>query len=550
MRLFLLLPFLLLIFIAGCSNDTDSENYDPDDGYTVTIDTLYIDSFFVKNNEFEENREEVAQFYRDRNFKSAWFKEKKPKPQALALIERLKNAESEGLVMDPYDENRIEKLDQYIEEKRYENEDQLDEKMMETDVALTNLYFDYAKRLNVGSLSPDDFSFGYHIKQKELKLGERLDSILRLENVTDPYSSLEPEHKQYRLLRAYLAEYKGIQESGGWPTVNVEKNLKYGDSSATVVDVRKRLFVNRDIPDSMAYFSRSMRFDSMLVYAVVKFQNRHGLEPTGVVNQETAAAMNMSVEDRIQQIIINMERFRWIPNDLGSPHILVNIPAFTLYVRNEDEEIMDMKVVTGKAVTETVLFSDTMEYLEMSPYWNVPSSITNGEILPKAKRNPGYITSQNMEIVAGNDVISPYSVKWGQYEEGNFPYSIRQKPGKSNALGTIKFIFPNQFNIYLHDTNAKYLFDKTERNFSHGCIRVEKPLELAKFVLRDQPEWTEERIQEHRQKSSPERVYLKNKIPVYVLYFTAWVDTDGTLQFRDDLYNHDSEIKQKLFAQR
>jgi murein L,D-transpeptidase YcbB/YkuD len=274
-------------------------------------------------------------------------------------------------------------------------------------------------------------------------------------------------------------------------------------------------------------------FNDNLEAGVKNFQVRHGYTPTGVINAGLVKDMNVPAEKRLRQLLINMERMRWMPNEPRSDNlVVVNIPEFVLHMYEGKNKVWDMNVVVGKEGHNTMMFTGDLNQVVFSPYWNVPPSIVKNEILPALSRNPGYLESQNMEIV-GN--------------EGGLP-SIRQRPGGKNALGRVKFLFPNSFNIYFHDTPAKSLFSQDKRAYSHGCIRLSDPYKMATYLLRNQPEWTPERINEAMNAGSEKFVRLKKPVPVFISYYTAWVDDEGRLNFRDDIYDHDDKIAGKVFT--
>ena len=501
---------------------------------------LPFDSIYIQQSKFVDDKKDVLEFYKNRNYALAWFDKNKPVKHAALLLERLNNVQDDGLIIEHYSFNEINKLKELINKNNL-----TEEQIKQTELMLTNLYFHYARHLNLGLLQPKDVGFNWNIREKSHNLVHVLEEILA-DNGNDPFRRLEPQHKMYRQLKNELKRYRKIEENGGWPVITGIKVLKIGEEHIQVPKIRERLVITGDLSNN----NQSNIYDEELALAVKRFQVRHGLKIDSIFGPQTMGAMNIPVQDRIKQIIVNMERYRWVPDDLGNPHIVVNIPAFELYVREDEKQVLQMKVITGRSVTSTVLFSDSIEYIEMSPYWNVPRSIATKEILPKAKKNRNYITANNFEVLSGSGVVNPRKINWYRYNASNFPYQIRQKPGPTNSLGTIKFIFPNQYNIYLHDTPAKHLFNEAERDFSHGCIRVEKPLELAKYLLRNNPDWDEQKIEAHRKLSTPERVYLDKKVPVYIMYFTAFVDQEGRMNFREDIYKHDDDIVAKYFSQR
>ncbi len=277
----------------------------------------------------------------------------------------------------------------------------------------------------------------------------------------------------------------------------------------------------------------SQVFNDSLVMAVKNFQLRHGYTPDGIVGATMLKEMNVPAKKRLQQLLINMERMRWMPNEPTSDNlIVVNIPEYVLHMYEGKKKVWDMNVVVGKEGHNTTMFTGDLNQVVFSPHWNVPESIVEKEILPKMASNPGYLESQNMEIVK---------------DDGSLP-TIRQKPGGDNALGQVKFLFPNSFDIYFHDTPSKSLFSKDKRAYSHGCIRLSDPTKMAEYLLRNQPEWTSERIFSAMNAEEEKFVKVKKPVPVFITYYTAWVDDNGLLNFRDDIYGHDEKLIKKMFT--
>ena len=322
----------------------------------------------------------------------------------------------------------------------------------------------------------------------------------------------------YKGLEKEIVHYQTIEKKDGWKKIKPQKRgVKLGDSSEVVKNIRKRLLITNESTSS----DTSMVFDKVLEKDIIGYQIRNGLKPDGRPGIETLKTMNVSVQDRIQQLKLNLERCLQLPDDFGEKYILVNIPAFELVAIKKGIPVFYSKIVAGKESDKTAIFKGTMRYVVFAPYWNVPNSIMHKEILPAIAKNPNYLKENNMEWYDGK---------------------IRQKPGPWNALGRVKFIFPNAYNMYMHDTPAKTLFNENSRAFSHGCIRVEQPLKMAMFLLEEQKEWNIERMTAVMELEQETMVVLKEKTAVYILYFTAFIDENGKLNFRKDIYGKDQYL--------
>ncbi|HYH16379.1 MAG TPA: L,D-transpeptidase family protein, partial [Flavisolibacter sp.] len=354
------------------------------------------------------------------------------------------------------------------------------------------------------------------------------DSLIKKKHKDDKY--FEDLNAPYGKLKEQLSHYLGIAAKGGWQPVTIlGKSIKKGTSSPAIVQIKRNLHILGDLP----VIDTTPVFNDTLELAVKSFQERHGYKPDGVIGASFIKELNVPVQQRVQQLLINMDRMRWLPNTPTSDNlIVVNIPEYMLHMYEGKKKVWDMVVVVGKAGHNTMMFNGDLNQVVFSPYWNVPPSIVKNEILPAMERNPGYLASQNMEIVS---------------HEGDLP-TIRQLPGPGNSLGKVKFLFPNSFNIYFHDTPSKSLFERDQRAFSHGCIRLSDPFKMAQYLLRNKPEWTPERIQEAMNAGEEKFVKLKKPVPVIITYYTAWVDDAGRLNFRNDIYKHDQILAKKMFT--
>ncbi|MGW8321495.1 MAG: L,D-transpeptidase family protein [Thermodesulfobacteriota bacterium] len=315
-----------------------------------------------------------------------------------------------------------------------------------------------------------------------------------------------------------------------------------------MVALRARLIASGDLGTDEAADPEIL--DDRMEQAVRRFQGRHGLVEDGAVGPATLAALNVPVEDRIRQIELNMERWRWLPDDLGRRYILVNTADFSLEIVEEGESVLVMRVVAGKKARRTPVLSAKMTYLVLNPYWHVPHRIAVRDILPKVKKDPGYLDQQGIRVFESWEEFAPEipseTIDWSSITRHNFLFKLRQDSGPRNALGRVKFMFPNKFAIYLHDTPSRYMFKRKRRDFSSGCIRVEDPIDLACYVLRGNPKWTREEILSAIETGETRIVWLPEPIPVHVLYWTAWVDRQGAVHFRRDVYDRDGPLERAL----
>jgi murein L,D-transpeptidase YcbB/YkuD len=404
------------------------------------------------------------------------------------------------------------------------------------DVWLTYLYMKYASDLADGLSDLAHADPAWQIEPERVDPLEYLEDALAKERVAKSLNELTPSHEEYRSMRTVLADYRQQAQQGGWPQVPAKLRLKPGQRHAGVRALAQRLAASGDYTGSIPA-GGAAPYDDSLQDAVRRFQRRHGLDDNAVVTPAVVAELNVPIEERIRSLELNLERWRWLPRDPGPRHILVNVPEMRLEVRENGRVPLAMRVIVGKRDTPTPLFNDRMTYVVFSPYWNVPPGIAEEETMPAFLSDPDFLSRNNMEVVdASGKPVDPESIDWMDPESFRF----RQRPGSDNALGLVKFMFPNKFDVYLHDTPSGSLFGRAARLFSHGCVRVEKPEELAAYVLRDQPEWTPERIQEAMHAGQERAVKLREAIPVFIGYWTARVAPDGVVQFRKDVYGIDA----------
>ncbi len=359
-----------------------------------------------------------------------------------------------------------------------------------------------------------------------------------------------PEAYHYKQLQQELKKYMNIRSNGGWGSVTLTGKLKPGKSAQGVVSLRERLLVTNDYI-SCDESNEDLVYDKCLQEAVKRFQKRNGLSTDGVVGQGTLLVLNKTVDERIMNIRLNLDRLKWLNEREGKRHVIINIPDFQLYFEENGALIQTMRVITGTPKHPTPIFSDTVEYIVLNPYWNIPKSIIQKEMIPKLLRNSNAMARKNIEIYSGwgKDAhkVNPSSVNWSKYRYSKtMPYRFAQTPGTHNALGKVKFLFPNKFSVYMHDTPTKPLFKKNKRAFSHGCIRLQQPRELLRTFSTFNSNIDFDKAQKRLKGKKKKYFTLKEKVPVDVIYLTAWVDYDGKLQFRNDIYGYD-EMQLKSF---
>lgn len=501
--------------------------------------------------DFSDYRIHVKNFYEPAGYSLAWVRNGRVTPQALSVIGLLQNADSKGLHAEDYDGSRwADRLARLKQTTPPPSEDDL----ARFDLALTVSLMRYISDLHIGRVNPRHFKFGLNIEHQKYNLPELLrQRIVDGQDVAAVLAEVEPQFEGYRRTVNALQSYLLLARQGdGEPLPLPAKTVKPGDPYPPAGQLARRLEILGDLraasmtsaPDGTASYT------NVLVSAVKHFQRRHGLEEDGRLGRKTVEAINTPLSHRVLQLQLALERWRWIPPGFPRPPVVVNIPEFRLRAFNEQRQVaLSTKVVVGKAYRhQTPVFAKEMKYVIFRPYWNVPLSIQLAELVPKIRKDRAYLAKHGFEIVNNRDqVVSTGVVSDSllqQLRSGEL--GIRQRPGGENALGLVKFLFPNEYNVYLHGTPAPELFAKVRRDFSHGCIRVEDPLALAEWVLRDKPEWTADRIKAAMDGTETVQVTLDKPIPVLIFYTTALVLADGEVEFLDDIYGHDADLDQVL----
>jgi L,D-transpeptidase YcbB len=487
----------------------------------------------------------LARFYRCRGYQPSWVDDQGPLPQTKILMQAIRSAPGDGL--PPMDFSLGDPALDLSREVLFSGNhiSTFDYDLARLDVALTEVMLKYAVQLSHGSIRPEELSeaLPFHGAPTTRDLPGELASALNANRLESFVESLIPRHRAYRDLKKILNRYRQIRAAGGWPQISTGSVLRIGALDARVAALRRHLVITGDLPADAQIDGD--RFGPQLEAAVKGYQHRHGLAADGVVGPETLASLNIPIEERIIQLMLNMERWRWFPDDLGSRYVMVNIPGFELQVVDNEAVVLSMRAIVGRKNRPTPILTSQMTYLELNPYWNIPQKIARQDILPKIQADPEYLVRKGIRVFdswqADAPALDPLGIDWSGLAEDYFPYRLRQQPAGDNALGRIKFMFPNRQSVYIHDTPGKSQFYRPQRLFSSGCVRVEEPLVLAQYLLMDQ-RWNRRRLAMAVESGQNRAIVLQTPVPVHLVYFTAWANADGRVQFRDDVYGHDRRL--------
>jgi murein L,D-transpeptidase YcbB/YkuD len=522
----LALIFFLVVFINGC-HANHSGNVERDTSVTVitSFNNLFLDSaqlkkFLSTHEEFRNYKKQLNDFYKERNFEYAWFDSSGLGEQAANFINLLNNTISNFEDSSFYNKKLY---DAYNSFENGNNVNHKHEDVLNTELLLTGQFFHYAYKIYKGTDS-DVANLGWFIPRKKIDVAAILDSVIVSKKQADDFA---PVSEQYKKLQSFIPIYFSLQKTN-WDSISKPgAALHVGEEHRIILKIKDRLNKLGDLQTN----DSTKIFDTALLTGVKKFQHRMGIGVDGVIGAKMIDELNVTPAQRIQQIFVNLERLRWMPAENEPRRIFVNIPEYKMYVYDSSKLNFTMNVIVGTTANSTVIFSGNLKYIVFSPYWRVPVKIVRTEILPEMKKDSGYLRKHNMERIGGKDTLP----------------IIRQKPGADNSLGRVKFLFPNNYDIYFHDTPNKDLFTASSRSFSHGCIRVGEPKHLAEFLLQSDTSWNSYRIDTSMNAKKETWVGLQHSVPVVIGYFTAWVDKNGDLNFRKDIYGHDSLLAHKLF---
>ncbi len=549
-----MLPILLsLLFLVFNSNLLLAEKRE--NPLRVTIK-----EYFLAENKISGDRaiaglsdlDTARRFYHERNYQPAWFGKSGRLTPAKQLIKVLMATVDEGLEPQAYHLARIRSLQKDITIKHRSIKPYHLPSALEQELLLTDAFLTCAGHFLYGRVDPKSIDPQWSNSPKQNDLLHVLQRAIETGQVAENLEYFLPQHIEYFQLKMALLRYRSLSAIGGWPRIGGPDaiGLKEGQRNNTIPALRRRLQMTGDLPSGLLVDDRLL-FDENITEAVSRFQFRHGLKIDGKVGGETLVALNIPIEDKINRIKINLDRLRWMSRDLGNPRIWVNIPEFKLYLKENSQTVLESRVIVGRPDRQTPIFSSTMSILIINPNWYIPPGIFINDILPRVRKDPGYLDRRQMTLyrIWEKDTeitLDANEVNWDQYDEHKFPFVVRQDPGPFNELGVMKFMFPNQFDIYLHDTPNKKLYHLTSRENSSGCIRVERYQDLADYLLKENPEWNRDRIAKTIPTRDPIRIDLKRTIPIHLVYHTAWVDTRNLVHFAADIYHRDTPLKKVL----
>lgn len=518
---------LVALVLSACGGESEPEIL-PGEAMREALSSLGDDSLVsLTDGDTVHISAKTVQFYADRNYEAAWVGPKRLLDRGRAVHEALGRSVEDGL---PHERYRYDVVNRLLAALETEDRDaRLEDSvavryLADVDLLLTEGFNRYARDLVMGTLDPRDAGIDWRIATETPREEVVLNNVLSGRDPNEIVAYLRPSIPYYERMRGALAQFRQAAERGGWPVIPEGETLKEGERNPAVAILRQRLAAGTDAREAelaSAGAADPTLFDASLKQAVESFQRRHSIDADGAVGAGTLRELNHTVEERIAELKLNLDRWRWLPNDLGERFIMVNIAGFELEVVDDGRAVESMNVVVGRLDRQTPVFADSMQHVVVNPYWNVPDGIYRRDVQPAMQRDPAYLMKNNMELVDGR---------------------VRQKPGPRNALGRFKFMFPNEFDVYLHDTPDGHLFSRTQRDFSSGCIRLERPEDFARLMLNMLTDAGESQLDAHLTHWNEQWIRLDRTMPVYLLYFTAWVEEDGTVRFHHDVYGRDEQL--------
>jgi len=537
MNLKLIITFLL--FVSLCTFESiQAQQTAVEEMIKIRIEGEEINSSVSAGGVVLFSQTELPKFYTNRDYELAW----EDKKNRNDLLESIESAFDEGLSPEDYHLIRITDLLNKSKYKKLSDFDRVDLDLLMTDALIL-----YASHLISGKVEQSKLRSKWDIELNSRP--KNIDSLLTVtlhnKEVKPALERVKPHHYLYKLMKFNLKEYRDIENNEGWSKIDEGESLKKGMKDKRILQIRNYLIITKDLKATNA--KNDSLYDETLESAVKKFQIRHNLTSDGVIGKGTLEQMNVPVADRIEMIRLNLERMRWVFHQPDDDFLLVNIAGFHVKRFRNRKEVFSSRVIVGKYHKESPIFKGVMTYIVMNPTWTLPYSIATHETLPKLKKDPGYLSAKHMEIMdRKGTILNPDNIDFKQYSSGNFPFIVRQKAGPWNALGQVKFIFPNKYAVYLHDTPSRGLFNQQDRAFSHGCIRTESKWELMMSLMDDKVVWNMDKINEILESGETKTINLPEPINIYIMYWTSMVDQENNLYFMKDVYKRDSAVIKAL----
>ncbi|MDP4547097.1 murein L,D-transpeptidase [Marinobacter sp. MDS2] len=532
-----LLIIMLLAFV---------QNAQSDDGIINRLEILQSDHSDSIQGTPLHAQDALARFYENRHYQPAW-----SSPIArYELVQAIDRVAHDGLNPADYHQDALHDI-------VHSSSDDADRTLStELDLIFTDAFLLLAAHLRDGKVNSQTLQAQWAVHQRQEPLFLALEQALQDETVFQTLQSFKPPAPAYQKLSNYRYQLSGLL-GRPWPLHDPGPTIHPGDSDPRIPAIRQQLQLLGNLPpaDHDSHYSatntpESQRYAGSLIEAIPAFQARHGLEPDGLIGRKTLQALNTLPIERIRQIDANLERWRWLPDSLGDTYVLVNIAGYDMVLVEDGEEVMHQRVIVGDPFRQTPVFSDRIRYLVFNPTWTVPRTLMIKDQLPKLQADPSYLSRMNFKVYKGWGAsrveVAPEEIDWNTLTADHFPYQLIQQPGPNNSLGQVKFMFPNKHAIYLHDTPGQYHFSREQRTISSGCIRVERPFELAERLLTRNSSWTKDTIRQARQEKEPVKAILDRSVPVHLQYWTTWVDKSGHLQIRKDVYGRDRRLVDAL----
>jgi len=484
----------------------------------------------------------IPQFYKYRDYEPVWVTDSCLSDNTFELLWEIEEANLEGLNPNDYHFDRMYKMFENALDYSLSFEEKLED-LVHLEILLTDAYLVYANHLYEGKICPDTYDLDWEVEcDKRISFAMHLDSAINNNNIAESLNQLKPKHIEYQRLKNALARLSDYKPNAKFDLLKLDGKVEFGDSTELNSKIKKRLayWNHLDLVNELD----SNVFDSTMLLAIIDFQDVNGLAPDGIVGSKTIEALNNPFDRYSELVKLNLDRWRWIPNEFTADHVKVNIADYKMEVV-ENHEVVDVyNVIVGKTARKTPVFNDRMTYIEFNPYWTVPPGILRKDILPSVRKNTNYLAKKNFKVVASDgSFVDPNLIDWQSATAKGFPYRIRQDPGKTNSLGLVKFMFPNKYNVYIHDTPKKSLFKKRERAYSSGCVRVENPEKFAAYLMQKMdPTFTVDSVYSIWESGKNTRVVLDNPLDVYILYFTAIANDNGNVFLRNDIYSRDKKL--------